>query len=133
MTVRVVDASALGALVFGEPSAAAVAARLGTGHLAAPVLIRFELASICLKKINAHPSLEGKLLEAYELGSRLAIRLIDVDHDEVIQLARKSVLSAYDACYLWLARSLKGELITLDNKLRAAAVKCGVAAPEIEK
>ncbi|HTZ39497.1 MAG TPA: type II toxin-antitoxin system VapC family toxin [Syntrophales bacterium] len=131
MTVRVVDASALGALIFGEPTAAAVSACLGREHLAAPVLIRFELADICLKKINAHPSLEAKLLEAFELGARLALRLTDVDHDEVIRLARKNGLSAYDACYLWLARSLKGELITLDNKLRAAALKCGVVAPAL--
>ncbi len=129
MDVRVVDASAMGALVFGEPSATAVAARLGGGNLAAPALIRFELANICLKKINAHPSLQGKLLEAYEIGSRLSLRITDVDHYEVIELARISGLSAYDASYLWLARKTKGELVTLDNKLRAAAVKLGVHAP----
>ena len=130
MTVHVVDASALGALVFGEPEADAVAARLGSGTLAAPVLIRFELANICLKKIRAHPSLEKKLLEAHDLGTRIAIQLTDVDHNEVIQLARKSGLSAYDASYLWLALRLNAELITLDIKLKAAAARLGILARE---
>jgi predicted nucleic acid-binding protein len=130
MTVHVVDASALGALVFGEPQADAVAARLGSWPLAAPVLIRFEMANICLKKIKAHPALEKKLLKAYDLGTRIAIQLTDVDHYEVIQVARKSGLSAYDASYLWLALRLKAELITLDIKLKAAADRLGIVAPE---
>jgi predicted nucleic acid-binding protein len=40
-------------------------------------------------------------------------------------------LSVYDASYLWLARSLQSQLITLDNKMRAAAKKVGVSAPEL--
>ena len=131
MTARVVDASALGALVFGEPAAAAIAARLGRSPLAAPSLIRYELANVCLKKIKAHPSLEGKLLEAFELGSRIAMQLTDVDHGEAIQLARSAGLSACDASYLWLAHRLKAELVTLDNKMKEAAARLGVAVPEI--
>ena len=131
MTARVVDASALGALVFGEPAAAAIAARLGRSPLTAPALIRYELANVCLKKMKAHPSLEGKLLEAFELGSRIAMQLTDVDHVETIQLAQSTGLSAYDASYLWLAQRLKAELVTLDNKMKEAAARIGVVVPEI--
>jgi hypothetical protein len=45
--------SALGALVFGEPEGERMAALLTDGSLVAPVLLNFELASICLKKIKA--------------------------------------------------------------------------------
>ncbi len=54
MPVRVVDASALGALVFGEPEAERIAATLKDSAIAAPSLIWFEMASICLRKINSH-------------------------------------------------------------------------------
>ena len=57
MSVRVVDASALGALVFGEPGAEEVVERMGHERLAAPALIWFEMASICRKKIRKHPHL----------------------------------------------------------------------------
>ena len=119
------------ALVFGEPAAAAIAARLGKSPLTAPALIRYEVANVCLKKIKAHPSLEGKLLEAFELGSRIAMQLTDVDHYEAIQLAQSAGLSAYDASYLWLAQRLKAELVTLDNKMKEAAARIGVVVPEI--
>jgi uncharacterized protein with PIN domain len=39
MAVKVVDASALAALLFGEPEAEAVAGRLGDARLAAPSLL----------------------------------------------------------------------------------------------
>lgn len=130
MTAYVVDASALGALIFGEPAADAIAARLGRAPFAAPALIRYELANICLKKIKAHPSLEAKLLKAHDLGSRIAMQLTDVDHDEVIHLARANNLTAYDASYLWLARRLQAELITLDHKMKKAAARLNVPVPE---
>ena len=131
MTVHVVDASALAALVFGEPAAEAVAARLGRSPLAAPALIRYELANVCLKKMKAHPDLEDKLLEAFGLGSRIGMQLVDVDHLEVIQLAGIIGRSAYDANYLWLAQRLKAELITLDKKMKEAAAELGIVVPEI--
>ena len=55
MPVLIVEASALGALIFGEPQAGEISERLSEGIMVAPALIWFELASICLKKkINYH-------------------------------------------------------------------------------
>lgn len=44
MAVKIVDASALGALVFGEPEAEAIVAQLSSSKLAAPRLLWFELS-----------------------------------------------------------------------------------------
>ncbi len=38
-----------------------------------------------------------------------------------VSLADETGLTTYDASYLWLARRLKGELITLDGKMQRAA------------
>lgn len=67
MSVRVVDASALGALVFGEPKADRISKTLSDELMAAPPFIWFELASICLKKIKGHPSQKIVILEAFDL------------------------------------------------------------------
>ncbi len=40
---------------------------------------------------------------------------------EVVSLALATGLTAYDASYLWLARLLGAELVTLDRRLAAAA------------
>jgi predicted nucleic acid-binding protein len=41
----------------------------------------------------------------------------------VLELARTTALTAYDASYLWLARHLRGELVTLDRTIRKSAAK----------
>lgn len=121
MPVRVVDASALGALVFGEPKAEEMANALSMGTIAAPALLWFELASIALRKMATHPKQKDQILNAFQLGRHLAIEVVEVDHSKVIELARRTGLTSYDASYLWLALHLGGELVTLDKKLIKAA------------
>jgi predicted nucleic acid-binding protein len=121
MAVKVVDASALGALVFGEPEAETVAKRLSTSTLVAPQLLWFELASIASKKATNHPGLVDQIREAFRMAGRLTIEILAVDHLDVIDLATQTRLTTYDASYLWLARKTGGELVTLDKRLSKAA------------
>lgn len=121
MSVKVVDASALGALVFGEPEAETVAKQLATFTLVAPQLLWFELASIAFKKAAKHPALVDQIREAFRMAGRLAIEILAVDHLDVIGLATQTRLTTYDASYLWLARRTGGELVTLDKRLRKAS------------
>jgi len=118
MPVRIVDASALGALVFGEPKAEEIARVLGGSALAAPALIWFELASVCLRKIKAHPDQKDQILKAFRLAGKLSIQIIEVDHGAIVSLADETGLTTYDASYLWLARHLQGEVVTLDRKMQ---------------
>src|SRR6185437_14102654 len=117
MAVKVVDASAIAALLFGEPEADTVAERLAEGRLVAPSLLEFELANVCLLKSRQHPG----LMAAFRLRARLGVEEIAVDHGGVVGLAAATGLTAYDASYLWLARELGAELVTLDRKLARAA------------
>ena len=123
MSVLVVDASALGALVFSEPRAEEIAEALSHGPIAAPALLWFELTSICLRKLSIYPKQKEQILTAFLSARQLAIEVVEVNHLEVIDLARETNLTSYDASYLWLALHLKGELITLDKKLPKAASK----------
>ena len=120
MRASVVDASAIAALVFGEPQGDDVAERLGDSTLAAPVLLDFEVSSVCRKKALASPDEAERLLTARSLVDRMGIRLFDVDHEQVIRLALARDLTVYDAAYLWLANRLGAELVTLDQDLARA-------------
>ena len=104
MPVQVIDASALGALVFGEPKAGEIARTLGDSPRAAPPLIWFELASICRRKIKVHPTQRDQILIAFLMAGKLAIEITEVDHGAVVNLAEETGLTAYDGSYLWLAR-----------------------------
>ena len=121
MPVKVLDASALCAMLFGEPEAEAVAGRLTGAVLAAPALLGFEVANVCLKKIRSHPDRREALLAAFENYDRLSVEIIEVDRRAVLRLADASGFTAYDGAYLALARALDAEIVTLDRKLQAAA------------
>ena len=129
MRICVVDASAMGALLFGEPRAEEVAEALEDARLAAPSLLRFEMASVCLKKILAHPELEARLMSVFDLFARFAIDTVQVDHPATVALAMDTGLTTYDASYLWLAKELKGELITLDERLANATCNRRIKDP----
>ncbi len=118
--VKVVDASAVAALLFGEPEAEAVAVRLGDARLVAPSLLGLELANVCLIKSRRHPERQRTLRTAFQLRDDLAVEEVAVDYQGTLDLAVMTGLSAYDASYLWLARRLGAELVTLDKQLAKA-------------
>lgn len=121
-SVKVVDASALAALLFGEPEADIVADGLSDARLVAPSLIGFELANVCFKKCRRHAAQAEALLTAFRLYEKLGVEEVSVDQSAVVELALQTDLTAYDASYLWLARRLEAELITLDKALKHAAL-----------
>jgi predicted nucleic acid-binding protein len=120
--IKVVDASALAALLFGEPSAEAVASRLDGARLIAPFLLAVELANVCLVKCRRHPERRDALLSGFQLRSRLGVEEVAVDHAGVLDLAMMTRLTVYDASYLWLSRQLDAELVTLDKELDRPAI-----------
>ena len=121
IAVRVIDASAVAALTFNEPGADGVAERLVGAPLVAPGLLSFELANVCIKKLRRHPDQGPELNAAFRRRNRLGVEKMAVDHVGVLELAIETGLSAYDASYLWLARDLGAELVTLDRRLARAA------------
>jgi predicted nucleic acid-binding protein len=120
MDVKVVDASALAAVLFSEPEAEIVRGRLEGARLAAPALLFFELANVCLVKMRRNPAQRDTLRAAFELVDRFEVSIIAVDHGAVLDLAGLVGLTAYDASYLSVAQALRAELVTLDRKLSAA-------------
>jgi predicted nucleic acid-binding protein len=120
MSVKVVDASALAAVLFDEPDAESVATRLRGGDLVAPTLLGFEIANVCLKKIRRHAHQREELLNAFSMYADIPIEIVEIDHPDALQLAEASGLTFYDTAYLWLAQKLAAELVTLDSRLHAA-------------
>ena len=120
MPAKIVDASALAALLFGEPEGEAMAAALEGAQLMAPRLLPFEIANVCLTKIRRSPRDRSRLLEAFGLYHRLEIELVDVSHQRCVLAALSSGLTAYDAAYFTLAQDTGADLVTLDAELAAA-------------
>jgi len=118
--IKVIDTSALAALVFAEPSGDAVAARLRCGRLVAPTLLAYEMTSVCLAKIRANPAQRSLLLDAFAAWTEIGLDLVEVDHQRALPAAEQFALSSYDVSFLWLAHRLGAELVTLDRRLARA-------------
>ncbi len=120
---KVVDASALVAVLFGEPDADRVAERLEGGRLFAPPLLEYEISNVCVVKCRRHPADRAAILAAFSKRALFGIQEVGVDSEALTTVALDSGLTAYDASYLLLSQELGAELVTLDEALgRAASV-----------
>lgn len=120
MPVAVVDASAIAAILFGEPAADDIVRRLGGSQLAAPSLLPYEIASVAGGKVRRGEVPTEAAAVALGAFARVRIVLHEPDCLEVFRFTIRTRLTAYDAAYLWLARSLSADLVTLDKKLASA-------------
>ena len=116
MTI-VVDASAVGAMLFNEPEGATIRAHIRDETLVAPELIDYELANICVKRMRRYSDEAAETLALLEGLHHVPIARVRVPAGQVAELAAQTNLSAYDAAYLWLALSRDAELVTLDQRL----------------
>jgi predicted nucleic acid-binding protein len=119
--MKVVDASVVCAELFGEIQDRRVVERIGGNRMVAPTLLSYEVANACWKKLRRHPEQRAELLAAYARFARLGIQYLEVNLSAVVLLAEATRLSAYDATYVWLARALGVELVSLDRRLIQAA------------
>lgn len=117
MAVSVVDASALSAVLFGEPAAQQVVEQLRGSTIAAPSLLVYELGNTCWKKCRRYPGSAQGLRKAFASLPELELHLLDIEPVEVLALAESRDLTFYDAAYLWLASRLRARLVTLDRRL----------------
>lgn len=120
MPVRVVDASIVAAIVFGEPEAGRAAKLVGDAELVAPSLLRYELTNIAWKKMRRHAKQADLISRGLRLALDLDVRYVEVEFEPVLALATERGITAYDAAYLWLSRTLKAPLATLDARLASA-------------
>ena len=122
MPAKVVDASVMGALVFGEPRAREAAALLKDTDLHAPLLLAYELTSIARRKAMAYPEKAAAIRDALRMALAIPIHWSEVDHLATLRLSLDANLTTYDACYFYLARKLGLPLATFDQRLARASL-----------
>lgn len=124
----VIDASVFAAVLFKDEAGYGVKERWGGCSQIAPILLRYEVANVTLVKLRQHPNRTREFLLAHENFERSGINFLDVEFAEVLALAQRRKLTAYDASYAWLALSRCLELVSLDKKLIAAfEAECAAA------
>ena len=127
MSARVIDASVMAAVAFGEPRRDEAVALVDGAEVLGPTLLAYELTQVACKKCRARPDEAVRVGEQLREALTLTDRWLEVDAREVLALALVCGLSAYDASYLWLAGSLRVSLVTFDRRLAAAATEMGLS------
>ncbi|MBZ5499132.1 MAG: type II toxin-antitoxin system VapC family toxin [Acidobacteriia bacterium] len=121
MGVKIVDSSAVAAILFGEREGEFIAAALEGESLVTCALLRFEVADVCIKKMHHYPAKAAELVGAFGFLEQMDLDIREVKMDEVVLIADKAGLTANDVAYLWLSRTYSADLVTLDSNLSRAS------------
>jgi predicted nucleic acid-binding protein len=127
----VIDTSGLLAVILGEPERDRIL-ELTTGHsLIGPGCIPWEVGnafSAVLKRKKIGLSEAQKGLRIFEA---VPIRYMTPDFSEVLSLANRLQIYAYDACFLACSIRHGAPFLTLDRLLKQSAQKVGVDVLEV--
>ena len=119
----VIDASTLAGILFGEPEAEGLALDVRPDQLFSTSLLGHEFSNICVKKCRRAGLSASDVLDVMRVAESLPIHIDPLSQPEVVAVAIRYELSAYDAGYLWLALVKDIPLHTLDRKLANAYQK----------
>ena len=115
----VVDCSTLSGVMFREHWHVQAARKIADHALHAPYLLDAEMASVAVKKHRQ--GLAQIAQDGLAQFQTMELELHPIKVPDVVALALRYKLSAYDASYLWLAAELKAPLVTFDEQLATAA------------
>jgi len=127
----IVDTSVIIAVITNEKSKAKLIKLTKREELIAPSSLHWEIGnafSSLFKRDKLSAELAKKALEYYSL---IPIRLVDVDLENSIEIARRFKIYAYDAYFLECARNFNSTLLTLDNGLIEVAKQMNIGIIEV--
>jgi predicted nucleic acid-binding protein len=121
MSLVVVDASVVAALLFLEPQAESLVTQLAGADLAAPSLLPYEVSNVAIMKVRRRLITPAAAANSLDLLARLDVRLHPVPALRAFEIAERTGLTAYDGAYVWLAGALGAPVATLDARVARAA------------
>ena len=126
----VIDTSALLAVLLDEPERPALIAATKGAVLFAPASLPWEVGNALVAATRRRRLTAAEAQRAWTAYERVPLRLVEVDIPRAVALALELKLYAYDAYMLEVARQRGLPLLTLDQRLRAAAATSGLELVE---
>jgi len=127
----IVDTSVIIAVITNEKSKVNLIKSTKREELIAPSSLHWEIGnafSSLFKRDKLTAELSKKALEYY---FKIPIRLVEVDLENSIEIARRFKIYAYDAYFLECARNFNSTLLTLDNGLIEVAKQMNISIIEV--
>jgi predicted nucleic acid-binding protein len=127
----VIDASAIIAILFNEPSKTAIIEKTKSVDLVSPLSLTWEVGNAISASIKRGRITPEQGIQAIRQYNSIEIRLVDVDLEEAIIISSRLKLYAYDAYLLCCASNLKLPLLCLDKRMAQTAREIGIRTIEV--
>lgn len=133
MSVLVVHASTIAALLFDEPGADDVADKLENATLIAPIILPHDVACLCLDKYRQNPDTGEQYLAMLSLLDDMDLILVELEEEAVVRHAIGHDISINQAYYRYLCKRFETSLVAIDTAGIANDCSYGSAGLESSK
>ena len=119
MRVRVVDATAVSAVLFAEPAADYIVEQLEHAVVVAPSVLESHLCEICMQKLHDTKEhdygIGNQYLEALSQLQVMDLHYIKQDPSEIVRFAAERNITVNEAYYQRLVFAFDAELVSLNE------------------
>jgi len=129
--IVLVDANIYLAVVLDEPEKDKIIEITHSADLISPAVLPFEVGNALSALYKRHRLEKKQIIECYSIFRQIPVRLINVDIEASLMIAANYGMYAYDAYYLETAKRYTCRLMTLDKKMKEAAVDLGIHVLEV--
>jgi len=127
----VIDTSALVAVIVGEPERNKLIEITKGNNLIGPGSIPWEIGNAFSSMFKRNRISVEEAQKGLLIFSSIPLRYIEPDFIRVLRLSKETNMYAYDAYFLDCAIRHKAPLLTLDKKLKAAAINLKLDTLEV--
>ena len=127
----VIDTSALIAVIVGEPERAKIIGITAGHSLIGPGSIPWEIGNAFSAMFKQDRLSLDDAKKGVEIFQTIPIRYVETDITNALRLSKEINMYAYDAYLLDCAIRYKSPLLTLDQKLKAAAQSIKIDTLEV--
>lgn len=127
----VIDTSALIAVIIGEPEREKLIEITKGNNLIGPGSIPWEIGNAFSAMFKRNRLSIEEAQKGLLIFNSIPLRYIEPDFIKVFHLSKETNMYAYDAYFLDCAIRHKAPLLTLDKKLKAAAINLNLDTLEV--
>ena len=126
----VADTNLFLAVALNGPEKTRIIQLTQNSNAIAPEILPYELGDAFSAMIKRKQITQGEALSAFEVASKIPVRLVSIDILKALELAIEFNIYAYDAYFLQCAKSLSYPLFTLDKRMKEVAINLNIEVME---
>ena len=122
----VADTNIFLAIALDEPQKGHIIEVTSDAVLSAPEILPYEIGNALSAMIKRGRISKVEALAAEKAANLIPVRLVSIDIQKALELAIEYNIYAYDAYFLFCAKSLTQSLMSLDKRMKKVAHDLGI-------